>query len=65
MQNPASSERDRASATVTMDSDSICALVKPKTIKIGFHIFVASRSPKKGIKSFTVCGRQIGITGHD
>ena len=32
---------DRVPATETKDSDSIPGLVKPETIKIGIHIFLA------------------------
>ena len=38
---PISGRVDRASATETVDSDSIPGRVKPKTIKIGMHSFPA------------------------
>ena len=37
---PISGRVDRASATETVDSGSIPSRVKPKTIKIGIHIFL-------------------------
>ena len=39
---------DRASATETVDSDSIPGRVKSKTIEIGIHSFPAWRSTIKG-----------------
>ena len=44
---PISGREDRVSATDTLDSGSIPYWVKPKTIKIGIHSFLAWRSAIK------------------